>query len=58
MNLDINTIKVIRKRNPKVTDPIRYPNVICKYEGQFKKDYVRVLQDMTMMMAAKMGEYV
>lgn len=58
MNIDINTIKVIRKKNPKVTDPIRYPNVTGKYEAQFKKDYINVTQDMVMMIAQKMGEYV
>jgi hypothetical protein len=58
MNFDVNTLKVIRKKNPKVTDPIRYPKVTGKYELQFKQDYVKVLQDMTVMMAKKMGEYV
>ena len=58
MNIDINTLKVIRKKNPQVTDPIRYPKVTGKYELQFKQDYVRTLQNMTIMMAQKMGEYV
>lgn len=58
MNFDVNTLKVIRKKNPKVTDPIRYPKVTGKYELQFKQDYVSSLQHMVLMMAQKMGEYV
>jgi len=35
-----NTLKVIRKKESKVTDPPRYPEVINGYEGEFKSDYV------------------
>lgn len=58
MHIDINTLKVIRKKKPRMTDPIRYPKVIKIYESQFKKDYISTLQNMTMMIANKTKEFV
>lgn len=58
MNIDIKTLKVIRPKKRNVTDPVRFPKVTLKYEGQFKKDYVNMLQAMTMQIAQKMGEFV
>jgi len=47
LNADVNTLKVIHKKEAKVTDPVRYPDVINGYEGEFKQDYVKMLQAMT-----------
>ena len=43
--IDVKTLKpVLKPKNPKVTDPPRYPNVINGFENTAKRNYTFTLQ--------------
>lgn len=48
------TVKQIRKKDKKVTDPPRFPKVINGYEGKMKKNYTNTLHSMTLDMGKEM----
>ena len=44
------------KKNPKVTDPIRFPNVVNGYENEFKRNYAEELGGMVAMIGKELVE--
>ena len=56
--MQVDTLKVIRKKEAKVTDPVRYPEVINGYEGQFKRDYVEMMQKMTLNIGEQIKKFI
>lgn len=44
--LDVKQLKVIRKKEAKVQDPVRYPDVILGYEKEFKDSYMKSINNM------------
>lgn len=46
----VDTISVIRSKNKKLKDPVRFPKVIDPIEKDFTDNYVKMLNSMTKML--------
>ena len=57
--IDPKKLRVVHsKKEAKVTDPVRYPEVINEYEGEFKRNYTGHLQSMVNGIGKKMVDYI
>lgn len=59
MKIDVKTIRPIlqSKKEPKVTDPPRYPQIINPLENQAKREYIDILENTLQEISKKMVEF-
>lgn len=44
-NIEYKNLKpILKKKNPQVKDPVRFPNVINSFENQSKRDFASSLE--------------
>ena len=57
--IDTPTLRPIiqSKKNPKVKDPVRYPNIIDPLENLAKREYSEILEVTLEQLAKKMVEF-
>ncbi len=50
----VKTVSRIRSKGPTVKDPVRFPKIINKIEGQFTDSYLKMMNGMTKMIQLEM----